>query len=156
MQAYSREHPYCYSYLQCCCQPSAPSYSPQSHQYQSQFQPFFEGQLQKPFQSSFSIESLLRGEKTREASTPSFGSAPAYSKQTGLDSPVEGKLKELVERRRNNSSEVLNNFHKQERSTTKAELQKEAHLGKTCRALSFFEFSSNVNSHFNRSKQERL
>lgn len=136
MQAYNREHPYYYSYLQCFCQPTALSYPPQSHQYQPHFRPHFESQLQKPFQSSFSIESLLGGEKTSEVSMPSLASTASYIKKT--DSSVEAKLKGLVERRRNNSSKVSDSFDNREKSTAMTEVRKAELFGKSCTALNVF------------------
>lgn len=136
MQAYNREHPYYYSYLQCFCQPTALSYPPQSHQYQPHFRPHFESQLQKPFQSSFSIESLLGGEKTSEVSMPSLASTASYIKKT--DSSVEAKLKGLVERRRNNSSKVSDSFDNREKSTAMTEVRKAELFGKSCMALNVF------------------
>lgn len=108
MQPYSANHHF--SYFQCRCHPkTTPSLN-----YPQAYEPQFPTQLpvKKPFKSPFSIESLLGG----ESHELSVFSSPSTKKATSTS--VAAKLKELEDRRRNNSTSVPHSSRDKKASTS--------------------------------------
>lgn len=121
-----------FSYFQCRCHPKP---SPSSSFPQS-YEPQFQTQLQvkKPFKSPFSIESLLGGETSHELSA---FSSPSTKQETSTSTSVAAKLKELEDRRRNNSTSVPHRLRDKTKASTSAEIQT-SHRGKSCKSIDLF------------------
>lgn len=126
MQPYSANHHF--SYFQCRCHPkTTPSLN-----YPQAYEPQFPTQLpvKKPFKSPFSIESLLGG----ESHELSVFSSPSTKKATSTS--VAAKLKELEDRRRNNSTSVPHSS-RDKKASTSTEIQT-SHRGKSSKSIDHF------------------
>ena len=129
MQPYNANHHF--SYFQCRCHPnSTPSLT---IQYPQVYEPQFQTQLQvkKPFKSPFSIESLLGGETSHELSV--FCS-PSTKQETSTSTSVAAKLKQLEDRRRNNSTSVPQSSRDNTKASTSTDIQT-SHRGKSCMSI---------------------
>ena len=123
-----------FSYFQCRCHPkSTPSLS-----YPQVYEPQFQTQLQvkKPFKSPFSIESLLGGERSHDLSA---FSSPSTKQETSISTStsVAAKLKELEDRRRNNSTSAPHSSRDKTKASTSTEIQT-SHHGKSSKSIDHF------------------
>ena len=127
MQPYNADHHF--SYFQCRCHPRSTS----SLSYPQTYEPQFQTQLQvkKPFKSPFSIESLLGGE-----------TSPSTKQDTSTSTSVAAKLKQLEDRRRNNSKSVPHSSRDKTTASNSTEIQT-SHLGKSSKSIAHFLERSN-------------
>ena len=135
MQPYNADHHF--SYFQCRCHPRSTS----SLSYPQTYEPQFQTQLQvkKPFKSPFSIESLLGGETSHELSAYS---SPSTKEDASTSTSVAAKLKQLEDRRRNNSTSVPHSSRDKTTASNSTEIQT-SHLGKSSKSIAHFLERSN-------------
>ena len=135
MQPYNADHHF--SYFQCRCHPRSTS----SLSYPQTYEPQFQTQLQlkNPFKSPFSIESLLGGETSHELSA---FSGPSTKQDTSTSTSVAAKLKQLEDRRRNNSTSVPHSSRDKTTASNSTEIQT-SHLGKSSKSIAHFLERSN-------------